>query len=135
MASGRHDQPGRSTAADDFFEVEQRFYAAMQASDADALEAMMSDECVYIHSFGSQDSKASYLKKLRDGHFTYRGIEFTQQHVLRRGPVTVVVGTMTGIVSVQGMVRKLNNVRTSVWERVAGDWKLLAFQPTPWLDR
>lgn len=135
MMQAASNHPAPPPQGGNFLEVEQQFYRAMEAGDADTLDKMMTDECVYLHSFGSQDGKASYLQKVRGGHFRYRGLEFTQQRVMHRGNLVIVVGTMSGAVSVQGLERKLDNVRISVWENMQGQWKLLTFQPTPWLDK
>lgn len=121
--------------SEDFGSLEASFYDAMQRNDATALGQLMDDECIYLHSFGSRDSKASYLEKVRAGHFVYRDIKFTQDKILRRGDVAIIIGTMSGVVTANGFERVLNNVRTSVWVKGAVDWQLLSFQPTPWLDR
>lgn len=116
-------------------EIETAFYGAMQRGDADAMAGLMADDCVYIHSFGSRDDKACYLDRVRDGFFVYRRVEATRDRIVIRGDVAIVLGTMTGVVTAGGVERRLNNVRSSVWVREDGGWKLSLFQPTPWLDR
>lgn len=125
---------GRAQDAE-IFAVERRFYGAMEAADANTLDSLMAPQCLYFHSFGSQDSKSSYLQKVRAGHFRYRDLQFTQQSVMRRGNVAIVAGTLSGMVSSDGLQRRLDNVRISVWERAEARWQLLTFQPTPRLDR
>jgi uncharacterized protein (TIGR02246 family) len=115
--------------------VETAFYAAMQSNDAEAMGRLMAPDCVYIHSFGNRDSKDTYLDRVRNGFFVYHRIDFTQDRILERGDVVIIVGTMSGTVTAGGVERRLNNVRTSVWSREKDRWKLALFQPTPWLDR
>ena len=122
-------------AENDFQTLEGTFYRAMLESDADTIEKMMDDDCVYTHSFGARDTKASYLRKVREGFFTYHKIDFTQDHVFERGGTATIVGTMSGVVTAGGVDRRLINRRTSVWAKSGEDWKLISFQPTPWLDR
>lgn len=112
------------------------FFAAMQACDAEAMAPMMAPDCVYLHSFGTRDTKDSYLDKVRTGGLVYHRVEVTQDTVLVRGDVATVVGTMSGTVTAGGVDRRLMNIRSSVWARGDdGAWQLVLFQPTPWLDR
>lgn len=115
--------------------IETAFYSAMQSGDADAMAELMAEDCVYIHSFGTRDSKTSYLERVRKGFFVYQRVDVTQDKIIARGDVAIVVGMMTGVVTAGGVERRLNNVRSSVWSREDGSWKLVLFQPTPWLDR
>lgn len=119
----------------DLKEIETAFYGAMQRGDAEAMADLMAEDCLYIHSFGTRDTKASYLDRVRDGFFVYHRVDTTQDRIILRGDVAIVTGTMTGVVTAGGIERRLNNVRTSVWAKEGGGWKLALFQPTPWLDR
>ncbi len=53
-------------------EIETAFYGAMQRGDADAMAQLMADDCTYIHSFGSRDTRDSYIERVRAGFFVYR---------------------------------------------------------------
>lgn len=121
--------------SDDLKGIESAFYGAMQRGDASAMAELMAEDCIYIHSFGTRDSKASYLDRVRNGFFVYHRVEVSQDRIVMRGNVAIVVGTMTGVVTAGGVERRLNNIRTSVWAQEAGGWRLVLFQPTPWLDR
>ena len=121
--------------SDELREIETAFYGAMQRGDADAMAQLMADDCTYIHSFGSRDTRDSYIERVRSGFFVYQRVDFTQDKIVMRGDVAIIVGTMTGMVTAGGVERRLNNVRPSVWSKEGGGWKLVLFQPTPWLDR
>jgi uncharacterized protein (TIGR02246 family) len=116
-------------------EIEAAFFGAMQANDPDTMETLMAEDCIYIHSFGSKDTKQSYLRAVRDRKFDYRTVNAEQETIVMRGDVAVVTGTMIGEVIAGGEKRRLNNVRSSVWAKQGGDWKLVLFQPTPRLDQ
>jgi ketosteroid isomerase-like protein len=120
---------------EDVARIDAAFFEAMQCCDADSMGALMAEDCVYIHSFGTRDSKPSYLEKVRGGFFVYHRVDVTRERIITRGDVAVVVGTMSGTVTAGGVDRRLNNVRSSVWAREGDGWKLVLFQPTPWLDR
>lgn len=111
--------------------VDAAFYEAMQRCDADAMGALMADDCIYIHSFGTRDTRSGYLDKVRDGFLVYHKVDATRDKIIMRGDVAIIVGTVTA----GGVDRRLNNVRTSVWAKDGNGWKLVLFQPTPWLDR
>ncbi len=119
----------------DFRALEDAFYGAMQRNDFASMEKMIDEECVYVHSFGARDDKASYLEKVKAGLIIYKKVNFTQDKIFHRGSVAVIIGTMTGVVNTNGLDRALNNARTSVWVESEHGWRLLAFQPTPLLDR
>ncbi|MCF7646576.1 nuclear transport factor 2 family protein [Bacillus subtilis] len=115
--------------------IEASFYAAMQRGDADAMADMMADNCTYFHSFGARDTKNSYLERVRNGFFIYHRVEAKQHDIIIRGDTAIVIGTMKGQITAGGTDRELNNIRTSIWIRDDHKWKLLLFQPTPWLDK
>ena len=111
--------------------LEARRTEAMQAGDADALERMFDDELVYTHSFGNRDSKAEFIDKFRRGGFVYHELRNTVDQVSRRGDVLIVTGAMWSRATVAGTDRIIDNVATVVWARKEGEWKFLAFAPTP----
>ncbi len=120
--------------SDELKQVEDAFFGAMQRNDPDTMETMMAEDCVYFHSFGSRDTKESYLQAVRDRKFDYQTVKAEQHSIARRGDVAVVTGTMVGEVIAGGETRRLNNVRSSVWAKENGNWKLVLFHPTPRLD-
>lgn len=104
---------------------------AMRAGDAVALAALFDDELVYTHSFGDRDSKAGFLARFRDGFFVYHDLRNTVDQVARRGDVLVITGTMWARATVGGEDRIIDNTATMVWAMQGGEWKFLAFAPTP----
>lgn len=120
---------------DEIKALDTAFFAAMERCDAEAMAPMMADDCSYLHSFGTRDSKESYLAKVRSGVLRYHRVAVTQDDVLLRGEVAMIVGTMIGTVTAGGTDRRLMNLRSTIWARDNGRWQLVLFQPTPWLDR
>ncbi len=112
--------------------LEEARYAAMLRRDAAALAVLLDDDLVYTHSFGEQDSKADYLAKLEAGYFDYLSIRHEIARVIPRDGAGVVIGRMTAEARVGGAPRRIDNAYAAVWGRSdAGDWRLIAFQPTP----
>jgi hypothetical protein len=52
---------------------------AMIDVDLDALDRMLADDCLYVHSTGEIDTMVGYLSKLADGVFDYRAITACEQ--------------------------------------------------------
>jgi len=117
--------------ADVIANLEGRRYQAMLRSDAAALDELCDDELIYTHSDGARDTKATYLRRVRDGYFDYQWLDHEICRTIVVGDCAVVVGLMTGDVIVNGSMRHLNSAALIVWARRPDGWRLLAFQPTP----
>jgi len=117
--------------ADVIANLEGRRYQAMLRSDAAALDELCDDELIYTHSDGARDTKATYLRRVRDGYFDYQWLDHEIYRTIVVGDCAVVIGRMTGDVIVNGSMRHLNSAALIVWAMRANGWRLLAFQPTP----
>ena len=113
-------------------ELEDQRYAAMVASDLDALDRLLSDRLVYAHSNAERDSKASYLDRVRNGTFVYEGIQHPEEKIILADGAAVVLGTMIAKAYWSGELRTLRNGACAVWAKEEdGQWRLIAYQPTP----
>ena len=99
--------------------------AALMAGDADALDAMLTDDLVHIHLNGKADGKHAYLAGVRDAY---------RFHALSRGDLTIRVygdfAVMTGTLSQQlevlasGQMLDVRAMTTQTWLRQDGAWRL-----------
>lgn len=112
-------------------ELEERRYAAMLASDVDALDALCSERLVYIHSFGERDSKKSYLDKVKAGFFKYHEITPSTDDIIVLEGAVLVTGRMKATATVGDGIRHIDNACLAVWAREDGVWRFIAYQPTP----
>lgn len=119
---------------DELKAVEARFYSALLNRDVEIIADMMADDCTYFHSFGARDTRSSYLERLERGFFLYHELDVTQDKIIQRGDTAIIIGTMKGLVTAADTRCQLNNIRTSIWIKENDAWKLLLFQPTPWLE-
>jgi ketosteroid isomerase-like protein len=105
--------------------------AAMKASDAKALDAMLADELVYTHSRARVDNKRSYLASVAERAMTY--VEITRENVqaARHGDTVIISARVRMHVDSKEGVRVLDNQGLSVWSKADGQWKFLAWQATP----
>jgi ketosteroid isomerase-like protein len=100
--------------------------AAMQDMDITALEQLLADDLVYIHSTGKQDSKEAYLASLRSGHIEYTSV--------RRGVVSgMVLGNLATVLSgvdiaarIDGEHRSMTAKSRGIWVRRHDRWQLMA---------
>ncbi|HEY1914098.1 MAG TPA: nuclear transport factor 2 family protein [Streptosporangiaceae bacterium] len=111
--------------------LEDRRYAAMLAGDTAALDELLSERLAYTHSSGGQDTKASYLEKVRNGTFVYDSIEHPVDTILAGDDYALVAGQMIARVWRSGELLTLRNSALAVWVREQDTWRLLAYQPTP----
>jgi Domain of unknown function (DUF4440) len=103
---------------------------AMINNDSDALDALLDVDLIFSHATGAIDSKNAYLAKLKAGRIVYRRISWSEQNCITLTDGVVLSGRMTSLVEVEGKPKELDNRVLAVW-RLAGSWRLLAFQSTP----
>ena len=111
--------------------AEDRRYRAMQDAHLPTLEELCDDALSYAHSSGVRDTKDEYLAKVRSGYYVYLRIDHPVERVEVAGDTAVVVGRMTADITVQGTPKTIDNLALAVWTRASGDWRLLAYAPTP----
>ena len=116
--------------------AEERRRQALLSTDLEALQGLLADTLVYVHSTAASDSKDSYLAKLRGGGLRYQALQFDDLQACLLGPagdVAVVTGRMAAQVLKDGQPRAVRSLFMTVWARsaAAGDWQLCAHQGTP----
>jgi hypothetical protein len=114
--------------------LEDARYQAMLDGNISALDELCSQDLIYSHSRGEYDDKRSYLEKVSSGVFIYHEISHPVDRILIVSDAALVTGQMTARVSVIGEMRTINNRYLAVWFRQDGNWKLVAYQPTPIVD-
>lgn len=112
-------------------DVDTRRHEALLAADADRLEALLHDQLVYTHSTGAVEHKSEMVAKLREGRYVYHSIEHPIQEIVIVGSTALVLQRMRVEVSVDGRLLQLSSRSLAVWVEDDGEWRLLAFQPTP----
>ncbi|HLM05294.1 MAG TPA: nuclear transport factor 2 family protein [Blastococcus sp.] len=106
-------------------------YEALLGPDLETLRRVFAEELSYAHSSGARDTKAEYLQKIESGYYVYRRVDHPVERVEVLGDTAMVVGRMTADLEVQGTPKTIDNHALAVWTRADGDWRLLAFAPTP----
>jgi hypothetical protein len=112
-------------------DLETKRYQAVLDHDYNTFEGLCHDHLTYGHSGGNRDSLANYMTKLRSGLLRYRRIDHHIEDIVQVGDTALVVGRMTADAIVLGASKALDNSFLAVWIKDAGEWKFLAYQPTP----
>lgn len=117
-------------------QAEERRRQALLAADVVALQTLLDDGLVYVHSTAASDSKASYLAKLQNASLKYLSLHFEDLQVRVLGRCAVVTGRMSAEVSKEGQPKQVRSLFMTVWstDEGAGEparWTLQAHQGTP----
>ena len=112
-------------------DAEDRRYRAMIDADLATMDRLFADEVSYAHSSGVRDTKDEYFEKVRSGYYVYHSIDHPVERVEVVGDTAIVVGRMTADLSVQGTRKTIDNLALAVWTKAGGEWRLLAYAPTP----
>ena len=116
---------------DDVIAAEQALYRAMIAQDFTALDALLADDVVYIHSTAVSEDKAGYLSGVRNGLYDYGAIASSRVSVRSCGDVAIQTGTVEMSVAARGAVKiPINLLFTLVWKRERQGWRLWQRQAT-----
>lgn len=71
------------------------------------------------------------MAKCRDGYYQYLNLDVPIDNIQVLGNVAIVHGRMAGEIVAGGTHKTLNNRTLSIWSSLGGEWKFLAYQPTP----
>lgn len=95
-----------------------------------ALGRMFHDQLLYTHASGVRDTKAQYLAKVQSGYYVYVQLTHAVERVDVLEDTAIVIGRLSGDLTVQGDHRPFDNLSLAVWTRSDGDWQLLAHGST-----
>jgi ketosteroid isomerase-like protein len=108
---------------------------AMMAADVDGIARLLDERCVYTHSSGLTDTKASYVAALRKQEYLYHAVETVSvDHAVIIGHLVVLNSVMRVSMTVKAtgasVDRKIKV--TEMWIRDADGpgWKLLISHST-----
>jgi ketosteroid isomerase-like protein len=111
--------------------LEDRRYQAMIDADLETMDRLCAEELSYAHSSGVRDTKQEYFEKVRSGYYDYHSIDHPVERVEVVGDTAIVAGRMTADLTVQGTRKTIDNLALAVWAKDGGEWRLLAYAPTP----
>lgn len=104
--------------------------AAMLAGDVRALDALLSDEIVWLHASAKQDTKQSLIEQFATGGLRCIRLDHAEQSLRLLGVAALVTGLVEMEVLARGERRVANNLYTAVWVKRAGVVRLVHWQST-----
>lgn len=105
--------------------------AAVLAADIAGLEPLLGSTLRYVHSSGTDEDRAQYLERLRDGFYDYRDLVSLRRDMRRYGDTVLVHGDVEIDVIVREKGQKRFRSRyLQVWAREDGAWRMVAWQST-----
>ena len=111
--------------------LEERRRQALLAGDLPALQGLLADDLVYVHSTGGCDRKDSYLAKLSGGSLKYLELNFSELQVQLLQQAAVVHGRMAAVITKDVERKNVSSLFMTVWGCDAdGVWRLHAHQGT-----
>jgi uncharacterized protein DUF4440 len=129
VALSQQDCSGTLTA-EEAWRAEQARYAAQTSGDFAALERMIGDDLVYIHSSSNVDTKASFIESLRSGAVKYRSMKPLDVKVRGYGCIGIVTGRLDVEVTVRAQDNSLKILFHSVWAKRAAGLQFVSWQAT-----
>jgi hypothetical protein len=126
---GVQDCSGTITV-DEALKAEQDRYAAQMKGDVAAMQRLIGDDLVYIHSSTVQDTKASFIESIRSGNVKYRTMKRGEVKVRTYGCIAIVSGGATFGVTVKGEDRTLNLLFHAVYAKRAAGIQFVSWQAT-----
>jgi len=126
---GAQDCSGTITV-EEALKAEQDRYAAQMKGDAAAMQRLIGDDLVYIHSSTVQDTKASFIESIRSGNVKYRTMKRGDVKVRTYGCIAIVSGGASFEVTVKGEDRTLKLLFHAVYAKRAAGVQFVSWQAT-----
>ena len=126
---GAQDCSGTITA-EEALKAEQDRYAAQMKGDVAAMQRLIGDDLVYIHSSTVQDTKASFIESIRSGNVKYRKMKRGEVKVRTYGCIAIVSGGASFEVTVKAEDRTLNLLFHAVYAKRAAGIQFVSWQAT-----
>ncbi len=109
--------------------VEQAWARATIAADAAALQRILADDLRYSHTDGKFDSKADFIRLLREGSMKYEQAEMEEIRVRPLGSAAAVSELVMKLkVNRGGRTAEFRARVLRVWAKMDGRWQLAAHQ-------
>jgi ketosteroid isomerase-like protein len=125
------------SAVDQVKALEKQRFEVTVKKDYDALDKLLADDLIYVHSNGLVDDEKAFLGNLRAGRSTYKKIEPTEMNARQLGDFVFVDGRGKFTVESNGQTNELSLTYLDVWAKRGGTWQMVHWhsarmpQPAP----
>jgi len=124
------EQCSGSISADEAVRAEDARYAAQTTRDFAALQQLLGDDLVYIHSSAIVDDKASYIETQRAGTVIYRTMRRSDVTVRTYGCLAIITGLGNFDVTVKGQEFAVEIRFHSVWAKRPAGVQFISWEAT-----
>jgi hypothetical protein len=121
---------GGPVTADEALASEDARYAAQMGDDFGALQKLLGDDLVYIHSSAVVDSKASYIESMKSGAVKYRVMRRSDVTVRTYGCIAIISGLGNFDVTVKGQDIAVEIRFHSVWAKLDQGLQFISWEAT-----
>lgn len=101
---------------------------AMIKGDANALKRLSSPALSYGHSSGNIEDQQAFIEKLASGQSDFVTMELADQTISISGDTALVRHNLNADIKDGGVPNNIHLGILLVWQKQAGEWKLLARQ-------
>jgi hypothetical protein len=101
---------------------------AMLQADRGALERLVADQLSYGHSSGLVESKAQFVDVIANRKTLYKAITLSEPSTVMAGDNAIVRHVFSNTTETGGKTASISVGILQVWQKQAGDWRLLARQ-------
>ncbi|HEX7954299.1 MAG TPA: nuclear transport factor 2 family protein [Burkholderiales bacterium] len=128
--AARAEDCGGPVSADEALAAEDARYAAQTGDDFDALQKLVGDDLVYIHSSALVDTKASYIDTQKAGSVKYRVMRRSDVKVRTYGCVAIITGLGNFDVTVKGQDLAVEIRFHSIWAKRDRGLEFISWEAT-----
>lgn len=111
-------------------ELDKKRMTAMANTDVATLDAVLSDDLIYVHSSARVDTKQSLIGAMQSGKTVYTAVEPADVKAQDFGDVVVLTGTARFRVVSNGTPNAFGVRFTDVYANKGGQWQMVAWQST-----
>ena len=95
--------------------------------DYKALDDLLADDLVYVHSNGKMDDEKAYLEGLTSGRSKYKKIESVEMKARQVGEIVLIDGRANVTVETNGQSNDLVLTYLDVWAKRGGKWQMVSW--------
>ncbi|MDN5005488.1 nuclear transport factor 2 family protein [Bradyrhizobium sp. GCM10027634] len=111
--------------------ADQARIAALLNRDRQALQDIISDQLIYVHSSGREETKELYVERVAKGEYDYRSFVITRRDLRVLNDFVFDNGDSEIDIVVNGQLREIAGRYLMVWKREDGRWRLFRFHSAP----
>jgi ketosteroid isomerase-like protein len=130
-AAARSQAADTAQIANGVLKAEDSRFEAMVLADTARLKTTMAEGLTYVHSSGRLETRTEYLTAVASGALQYQEFTVRKRYVHVLGPeAAAVAGLAHARATAGGRPIDVDVRYLAVYQRVAGQWRLLAWQTT-----